>query len=82
MMLCIAKAIIQEGNINLTSIARYFKDWFNGNPLGIGGNTFKVLACTDYVYYPQTISEVIWNSSGQRSKWSYHANIDNRAVEK
>ena len=32
MMLCIAKVIIQEGNINLTSIARYFKDWFNGNP--------------------------------------------------
>lgn len=67
MMLCIAKVIIQEGNINLTSIARNFKDWFNGNPLGIGGNTFKVLACTDYVDYPQTIAEVIWNSSNKIS---------------
>ncbi len=67
MMLCIAKAIIQDEDIKLTSIARNFKDWFNGTPLGIGGNTFKVLACTDYVDYPQTMAEVIWNSSNNIS---------------
>ena len=58
MMLCIANAIIEDKDIILSTIARNFKEWFNGEPLGIGSNTFKVLAFRDYVDYPQKVAEV------------------------
>lgn len=67
MMLCIANAIIEDKEIKLSTIARNFKDWFNGEPLGIGGNTFKVLAFRDYVDYPQKVAEVIWKLSNKIS---------------
>ena len=67
MMLCIANAIVQDGGLNLTSIARNFKKWSDSDPFGIGGTTFKVLAFTDYVDYPQTVAEVIWNTSNKIS---------------
>ena len=67
MMLCIANAIIEDKDIILSTIARNFKEWFNGEPLGIGGNTFKVLAFRDYVDYPQTVAEVIWKLSNKNS---------------
>lgn len=67
MMLCIANAMIKDKDIKLSTIAKKFKDWFNSDPLGIGSNTFKVLACRDYIDYPQKISEVIWNLSNKRS---------------
>ena len=67
MMLCIANAIIKDKDIKLSTIAQNFKDWFNGNPLGIGSNTFKVLSFKDYTDNPQKGAEIIWNLSGKKS---------------
>ena len=67
MMLCIANAIIKDKDIKLTTIAKNFKDWFNGEPLGIGSNTFKVLSFKDYTNNPQKGAEIIWNLSGKKS---------------
>ena len=60
MMLCIANAIIKDKDIRLSTIAQNFKDWFNGEPLGIGSNTFKVLSFKDYTDSPQKGAEIIW----------------------
>lgn len=67
MMLCIANAIIKDKEIRLSTIAQNFKDWFNGEPLGIGSNTFKVLSFKDYTDAPQKGAEIIWNLSGKKS---------------
>ena len=67
MMLCIANAIIEDKDIKLSTIAQNFKDWFNGNPLGIGSNTFKVLSFKDYTDAPQKAAEIIWKLTGERS---------------
>ena len=67
MMLCIANAIIKDKDIKLSTIGRNFKDWFNGEPLGIGSNTFKVLSFKDYTDNPQKGAEIIWNLSGKKS---------------
>lgn len=67
MMLCIANAIIEDKDIKLSTIAQNFKDWFNGNPLGIGSNTFKVLSFKDYTDTPQKAAEIIWKLTGERS---------------
>ena len=67
MMLCIANAIIKDKDIKLSTIAQNFKDWFNGEPLGIGSNTFKVLSFKDYTNNPQKGAEIIWNLSGKKS---------------
>ena len=67
MMLCIANAIIKDKDIKLSTIAQNFKEWFNGNPLGIGSNTFKVLSFKDYTNNPQKGAEIIWNLSGKKS---------------
>lgn len=67
MMLCIANAIIEDKDIKLSTIAKNFKEWSNGDPLGIGGNTFKVLAFRDYVEYPHMVAEVVWNLSHKTS---------------
>lgn len=49
MMLCIANAVIKDKGVNLTSIAQNFKDWADGEPMGIGETTYKVLSFGDYV---------------------------------
>lgn len=67
MMLCIANAIIEDKDIKLSTIAQNFKDWFNGNQLGIGSNTFKVLSFKDYTDDPQKAAEIIWKLTGERS---------------
>lgn len=67
MMLCIANAIIKDKDIKLSTIAQNFKEWFNGEPLGIGCNTFKVLSFKDYTDNPQKGAEIIWNLSGKKS---------------
>ena len=67
MMLCIANAIIKDKDIKLSTIAQNFKEWFNGEPLGIGSNTFKVLSFKDYTDNPQKGAEIIWNLSGKKS---------------
>ena len=67
MMLCIARAIVEDREVNLSSIARNFKGWFCGIPMGIGDNTYKVLAAGDYVKKPYEVSKLIWEMSGRRS---------------
>lgn len=67
MMMCIARALIEDKSVNLTTIAQNFKNWFEGNPMGIGKHTFKVLAFTDYSKYPQKIANVIWELSHKTS---------------
>ena len=67
MMLCIANAIIKDKDIKLSTIAQNFKDWFSGEPLGIGSNTFKVLSFKDYTDNPKKGAEIIWNLSGKKS---------------
>ena len=63
MMLCIANAVIQDKGVNLTNIARNFKDWANGEPMGIGENTYKVLMVGDYVEHPFEVSKKVWEMS-------------------
>ena len=47
MMLCIANAVIKDKGVNYTSIARNFKEWADGEPMGIGETTYKVLSFGD-----------------------------------
>ena len=35
--------------MSLQNIARHFKEWALGDPMGIGENTYKVLSIGDYV---------------------------------
>ena len=67
MMLCIANAVIKDKGVNLTSIAHNFKDWADGEPMGIGENTYKVLTIGDYVEHPLEVSKKIWEMSHERS---------------
>ncbi len=60
MMLCIANAVVKDKCVNLTSIARNFKDWASGEPMGIGETTYKVLAPADYAEKPFEASKMIW----------------------
>jgi ADP-ribosylglycohydrolase len=67
MMLCIANAVIQDKGVNLASIAQNFKEWANGEPMGIGENTYKVLTIGDYVEHPLEVSKKIWEMSHENS---------------
>lgn len=67
MMLCIANAIIKDKDVHYTSIAQRFKDWFKGNPMGIGAHTHKVLSIGDYVEKPFECAEMIWKLSGKKA---------------
>ena len=54
MMICIANAMIQDGKINLHTIAKNFQDWVHApEARGIGQTTYKVLAFADYTEKPQ-----------------------------
>jgi len=66
-MLCIANAVIKDKGVNLTSIARNFKEWANGEPMGIGETTYKVLSFGDYVDKPFDASKMLWEMSHQQS---------------
>ena len=48
MMLCIADAVIEDKGVNFLNIARHFKTWAEGMPMGIGSHTYKVLTIGDY----------------------------------
>lgn len=63
MMLCIADAVIEDNGVDFKNIARHFKDWANGTPMGIGENTYKVLTLADYVDKPFDVSRKIWEMS-------------------
>jgi ADP-ribosylglycohydrolase len=67
MMLCIANAIIDDEAVNLTHIARNFKEWAEGEPMGIGLNTYKVLKIGDYVDKPLDVAKLIWTMSRKES---------------
>lgn len=68
MMLCIMNAMIESnGVVDLKLIARKFKDWFNGNPLGIGRHTYNVLCMRDYTDEPIKAAEIIWTLYKKRS---------------
>ena len=66
-MLCIAKAIIKDKNINPLSAAKEFYAWLNDRPMGIGRNTLKVLTFPGYVDNPEMAAKSIWDESGQSS---------------
>ena len=63
MMLCIANAFIKDKGVNLFTIAQNFKNWLNGEPMGIGSHTLKVLMMGDYVENPHEVSKKIWELS-------------------
>ena len=67
MMLCIANAVIKDKGVNFTSIARNFKEWADGEPMGIGETTYKVLSFGDYVEKPFDASKMLWEMSHQQS---------------
>lgn len=67
MMLCIANAIIDDKEVNLTHIARNFKEWAEGEPMGIGLNTYKVLKIGDYVDKPFDVAKLTWTMSRKES---------------
>ena len=67
MMLCIANAVIKDKGVNLTSIARNFKEWADGEPMGIGETTYKVLSFGDYVEKPFDATKMLWEMSHQQS---------------
>lgn len=66
MMLCIMSAF--DGvEFNCRAVAQNFKDWFLGEPMGIGFHTYKVLCFADYVEKPEMCSKLWWNLSRQKS---------------
>ena len=67
MMLCIANAVIEDKGVDFYNIARHFKDWANGIPMGIGENTYKVLMMADYLDCPFEVSHKIWEMSKYQS---------------
>lgn len=67
MMLCIANAVIEDKGVDFYNIARHFKDWANGVPMGIGENTYKVLMTGDYVERPFEVSRKVWEMSRYQS---------------
>ena len=64
MMMCIAEAVVEDKGVSLQNIARHFKEWALGDPMGIGENTYKVLSIGDYVERPIEVSKRIWEMSG------------------
>ena len=66
MMLCILSAF-EDSKFKVPKVAQNFKDWFNGDPMGIGGHTFKVLCMSDYVEQPEMCSKLWWDLSRQQS---------------
>lgn len=67
MMLCIADAVIKDKGVNLNTIAQNFKDWADGEPMGIGLNTYKVLSIGDYVEKPLEVSKLVWEMSRKQA---------------
>lgn len=66
MMLCILDGF-ENDRFNVHSVASNFKAWFNGNPMGIGSHTYKVLCMKDYVEQPEMCSKLWWDLTRQQS---------------
>ena len=71
MMLCIADEVIEDKGVNFYNIARHFKDWANGTPMGIGENTYKVLMIGDYVKHPFDVSHKVWGADAYLSSRTF-----------
>jgi ADP-ribosylglycohydrolase len=67
MMLCIANAVVNDKGVDFNHIARNFKEWAEGVPMGIGENTYKVLNCADYTEKPFEVSKMVWEMSNKQS---------------
>lgn len=66
MMLCILEGF-DNCRFNSYQVASNFKDWFNGEPMGIGSHIYKVLCMRDYVDQPEKYSKLWCNLSRQQS---------------
>lgn len=66
MMICIMTAF-ENGHFNVHQVAQHFKDWFEGEPMGIGSHTYKVLCMSDYVEQPEMCSKLWWELSRKQS---------------
>lgn len=66
MMLCILDAY-ENVEFNVNHVVLNFKEWFNGDPMGIGSHTFKVLCMRDYMEQPHICSKLWWDLSRQES---------------
>lgn len=66
MMLCILSAF-ENGQFNILQVSQNFKDWADGEPMGIGSHTFKVLAMGDYVEKHDDCSRLWWELSRKTS---------------
>lgn len=67
MMMCIVRAIINDGELRPLSVACNFKQWFRHRPMGIGSHTCNVLSIGDYVEKPEMVAEKVWEMSGKKS---------------
>lgn len=65
MMLCILNGF--DGRFHPEQIARNFKEWFNGNPLGIGRYTYNVLLLPDYTEDPFCAAKIVWELGGAKN---------------
>lgn len=66
MMLCILNGF-ENGGFNIHKVAQNFKNWSDGEPMGIGAHTFKVLAMGDYVEKHDDCSRLWWELSRKTS---------------
>lgn len=66
MMLCILNGF-ENGRFNISHVAANFKEWFNGEPMGIGSLTYKVLCMPDYLEQPEMCAKLWWEASRRQS---------------
>lgn len=66
MMLCVLCGF-EDGKFNIHKVARNFKGWADGEPMGIGAHTFKVLSMGDYVNNYDKCSRLWWELSQKKS---------------
>ena len=67
MMLCIARAIIGDRDINPKIVAKLFKQWYKSSPVGIGGTTARILSLFEYEESPYQIAQMMWERSGRNN---------------
>ena len=76
MMLCILNGF-EKGKFNISRMASNFKDWFKGEPKGIGSHTYKILCLRDYVDQPEMCSKNVVGFVAPKkcSEWSLNENL-------
>lgn len=66
-MLCILDSIIEEGKLTVQGVSRKFKEWYNGEPMGIGNTVYNVLSDEGFLNAPHEVSKRVWKESGMKS---------------